>query len=72
MTRCLSLGQSQVLAYLERLAPGRSIHLMSFEKPHEWTDEKRRDAIANRIREKRDFHPSVALPQGAIGACDSL
>ena len=26
------LGQSQVLAYLERLAPGRRIHLLSCEK----------------------------------------
>src|SRR3954453_19797515 len=27
------LGQSQVVAYLEMLAPGRRIHLISFEKP---------------------------------------
>jgi hypothetical protein len=27
------LGQSQVLGYLKRLAVGRAIHLVSFEKP---------------------------------------
>jgi hypothetical protein len=35
------LGQSQVLAYLERLAADYSIHLISFEKKADW---KRRDA----------------------------
>ena len=30
------LGQSQVLAYLERLAAGRRMHLISFEKRAEW------------------------------------
>lgn len=43
------LGQSQVLAYLERLAPGRRIHLISFEKRTLWKEESRREAIAARI-----------------------
>ena len=43
------LGQSQVLAYLERLAPGRRIHLISFEKPADWVDRQRREKIARRI-----------------------
>jgi len=30
------LGQSQVLAYLKRLAAGRKIHLISFEKSDDW------------------------------------
>jgi hypothetical protein len=30
------LGQSQVLAYREKLAPGRRIHLVSFEKTGDW------------------------------------
>lgn len=29
------LGQSQVLAYLERLSADRTIHLISFEKPQD-------------------------------------
>ena len=32
------LGQSQVLAYLQRLAKERRIHLLSFEKPGDWAD----------------------------------
>ena len=39
------LGQSQVVAYLEKLAPGRRIHLVSFEKAADWADEKRRQAM---------------------------
>ena len=30
------LGQSQVLAYQERLAANASLHLLSFEKPEDW------------------------------------
>jgi glycosyltransferase involved in cell wall biosynthesis len=44
------LGQSQVIAYLERLAPGRRIHLISFEKAHYWRDTERREAMRARIR----------------------
>jgi glycosyltransferase involved in cell wall biosynthesis len=43
------LGQSQVVAYLEKLAPGRRVHLISFEKPRDWTDKGKRDAIKARI-----------------------
>lgn len=43
------LGQSQVLAYLERLAPGRRIHLLSFEKAEDWADAPRREALRARI-----------------------
>jgi len=43
------LGQSQVLAYLERLAADRPIHLLSFEKPQDWADVDRRHALAARI-----------------------
>lgn len=43
------LGQSQVLAYLERLAPGRRIHLISFEKPVDWRDEAKRAQLKQRI-----------------------
>jgi glycosyltransferase involved in cell wall biosynthesis len=43
------LGQSQVLAYLARLASGRRIHLMSFEKPGDWTNTKERERVALEI-----------------------
>jgi glycosyltransferase involved in cell wall biosynthesis len=44
------LGQSQVLAYLKRLAVGRRIHLISFEKAGDLSDTKERKRIA------RDIH----------------
>ena len=37
------LGQSQVLAYLKRLAAGRCIHLISFEKAVDWVDATARE-----------------------------
>lgn len=40
------LGQSQVLAYLKRLAVDRSIHLISFEKAEDWADAAERERIA--------------------------
>ncbi len=43
------LGQSQVLAYLEKLSPGRRIHLISFEKPADWRDEAKRAQLKQRI-----------------------
>jgi len=43
------LGQSQVLAYLEKLAPGRRIHLISFEKRRDWSDAKRRAEMKRRL-----------------------
>ncbi|MFC5489965.1 glycosyltransferase [Dokdonella soli] len=44
------LGQSQVLAYLERLVAGRRIHLLSFEKAEDWADNARCNDVAARIR----------------------
>jgi len=43
------LGQSQVLAYLEKLAPGRRIHLISFEKAGDWSDAGRRGTAERRL-----------------------
>jgi glycosyltransferase involved in cell wall biosynthesis len=43
------LGQSQVLAYLMRLAVGRPIHLISFEKPADWANVAERERIARDI-----------------------
>jgi glycosyltransferase involved in cell wall biosynthesis len=52
------LGQSQVLAYLEKLAPGRRIQLISFEKPRDWADEARRLAMRDRLaRANIAWHP---------------
>jgi glycosyltransferase involved in cell wall biosynthesis len=43
------LGQSQVLAYQEKLAAGRTVHILSFEKPDDWRDDVKRRALAARI-----------------------
>ncbi|MGZ0018243.1 glycosyltransferase [Nitrosomonas sp. wSCUT-2] len=43
------LGQSQVLGYLKRLAAGRRIHLISFEKSEDWANEVERQQIAQDI-----------------------
>ena len=43
------LGQSQVLAYLKRLADGRRIHLISFEKADDWANTTERERIADDI-----------------------
>ncbi|HVM21675.1 MAG TPA: glycosyltransferase [Sphingomicrobium sp.] len=43
------LGQSQVLAYLERLASRRAVHLISFEKATDWRDAETRRQVAARI-----------------------
>lgn len=40
------LGQSQVLAYLQRLAADRRIHLISFEKPGDWAHKAERNRVA--------------------------
>ena len=45
------LGQSQVLAYLKKLADGRRIHLLSFEKAEDWANLTERERIANDIRD---------------------
>jgi glycosyltransferase involved in cell wall biosynthesis len=39
------LGQSQVLAYLRRLAAGHRISVVSYEKPDDWAAVARRDAL---------------------------
>lgn len=43
------LGQSQVLAYLERLAHDRPIHLLSFEKAEDWAKVTERHALCARM-----------------------
>jgi glycosyltransferase involved in cell wall biosynthesis len=44
------LGQSQVLAYLEKLAADRPIHLLSFEKAEDWARNDERATIAARMK----------------------
>lgn len=44
------LGQSQVLRYLERLAPEHKIVLISFEKLDDWQQIERREALRSHIR----------------------
>jgi glycosyltransferase involved in cell wall biosynthesis len=43
------LGQSQVLAYLKRLAVGRRIHLISYEKSDDWANISERERISKDI-----------------------
>jgi len=43
------LGQSQVIAYLERLAMDRPIHLLSFEKPADWANDDARALVSARL-----------------------
>jgi glycosyltransferase involved in cell wall biosynthesis len=43
------LGQSQVLAYLKRLAADRPIHLISFEKAADWADMAERERLARDV-----------------------
>jgi glycosyltransferase involved in cell wall biosynthesis len=45
------LGHSQVLAYLKRLADGRRIHLISFEKSEDWANVFERERLALDIAE---------------------
>lgn len=62
------LGQSQVLAYLERLTGDARIHLISFEKPADWDDEARREALRERLIENGiawhplTYHKTPTLP----------
>lgn len=44
------LGQSQVLAYLRGLSSRHRIHVMSFEKPHDWASSER-ERVAALVRE---------------------
>ena len=70
------LGQSQVLAYLEKLAGERDIHLLSFEKAEDWQDATLRESTASRIRaagirwHPRRYHkrPSAVATAWDIGA----
>lgn len=52
------LGQSQVLAYQERLAPGAQLHLLSFEKPDDWANAEVRQSVEQRIKSSGiQWHP---------------
>ncbi|MGO9062625.1 MAG: hypothetical protein ACLQU2_35460 [Candidatus Binataceae bacterium] len=44
------LGYSQVLQYLKRLAPGRRIALLTYEKPADLADRRRRARLAGEVR----------------------
>lgn len=44
------LGQSQVLAYQERLAGDRQIHIVSFERPEDLADSGKVNALRERVR----------------------
>jgi glycosyltransferase involved in cell wall biosynthesis len=65
------LGQSQVVAYLEKLATGRRIHLISFEKKADWKDAVRRHAMEQRLQaagiswHPLPYHKSPSAPATA-------
>lgn len=45
------LGESQVLCYIERLAPEREITLLSYEKPHSLRDKRRHKELKRRLQQ---------------------
>jgi glycosyltransferase involved in cell wall biosynthesis len=52
------LGQSQVLAYQEKLATDRSIHILSFEKADDWNDADKRNTLVARMKKSGiHWHP---------------
>lgn len=52
------LGQSQVLAYQERLSASRAVHILSFERSADWADVDQRAAVARRMVEAGiHWHP---------------
>lgn len=52
------LGQSQVLAYQERLASAWKVHLLSFEKTEDWEQHRLRDGVALRTSASgMSWHP---------------
>lgn len=52
------LGQSQVLAYQEKLAKGMNLHLLSFEKPNDWRNIEARKRISKRLSDAGiHWHP---------------
>lgn len=76
------LGQSQVLAYLERLAENFTIHLLSFEKPEDWGNAEARAAVTRRMASAgihwhpRRYHKRPSAPATAfdilVGVCSGL
>jgi len=44
------LGQSQVMAYQQKLARSNAVHLLSFEKPQDWGNELERKSIAQKMK----------------------
>jgi glycosyltransferase involved in cell wall biosynthesis len=65
------LGQSQVLAYMEKLAPEWPVHILSFEKSEHRDDEARMAAMRARLRAAGigwtplAYHKSPSLPATA-------
>jgi hypothetical protein len=55
------LGQSQVLAYLERLTDRYEIDLVSFEKKGDWADAAARDRVRRRIAAARIGWTALAI-----------
>ena len=66
------LGQSQVVAYLEKLAPERPIHIVSFEKSKDRLDKARMAAMRARLAAAQigwtplAYHKSPTVPATAF------
>lgn len=62
------LGQSQVIAYLERLSADHAIHLMSYEKPGDRAREDRMEVLRSRLEaagiawHPLTYHKTPTLP----------
>lgn len=53
------IGQSHILAYLDHLATGRQIHLLSFEKVEDWPAPEECQRIATRTRQHGQLQDCV-------------
>ncbi len=72
------LGQSQVLAYLEKLAPQWPIHVLSFEKPKDLEDAPRLEAMRRRVAKANigwtplRYHKSPTVPATAFDVAQGM
>ena len=70
------LGQSQVLAYMEKLAPEWPVHILSFEKSKDREDEARMETMRARLCASGigwtplTYHKSPSVPATAYDIAD--
>lgn len=72
------LGQSQVLAYLERLTDEFDVHLLSFEKKADTGNAERVGALRQRLGDariswtRRRYHKAPTAPATAFDVCQGI